>query len=105
MSTTFTCCTPPTYAHRWSVTVNLMPPTGPPTEKAPPELPAALRDPRPVIVAGAVLWALATVAAFTIDAVRDWRQVTIAGLGVSLVGISIFLWQRSASRRGRSPWP
>ncbi|MEI6253083.1 MAG: DUF2530 domain-containing protein [Mycobacteriaceae bacterium] len=71
-----------------------------PAEKAPPELPAALRDPRPVIVAGAALWALATLAAFTIAALKDWRPVTVAGLGVSVVGVSIFIWQRSAARRG-----
>lgn len=77
-----------------------MSPDGPPAEKAPPELPAALRDPRPVIVAGAVLWALATLASFTVAALEDWRPVTLAGLGVSVVGVSIFLWQRSAARRG-----
>jgi hypothetical protein len=77
-----------------------MSPNGPLAEKSPPELPAALRDPRPVIVAGAVLWAVAALAAFTIDALRDWRPVTVAGLGVGLLGLSIFLWQRSAVRRG-----
>ena len=73
---------------------------GPLTEKVPPELPAALLDPRPVIAAGAVLWALATLAAFTVDALRDWRPVTVAGLAVGVFGLSIFLWQRSAARRG-----
>jgi hypothetical protein len=77
-----------------------MSPNGPLAEKSPPELPAALRDPRPVIIAGAVLWALAALAAFTIEALEDWRPVTVAGLAVSLVGLSIFLWQRSAARRG-----
>ena len=77
-----------------------MSPNGPLVEKTPPELPATLRDPRPVIIAGAALWALATLAAFTIAALKDWRPVTIAGLGVSVVGVSIFLWQRAAARRG-----
>jgi hypothetical protein len=57
-------------------------------------------DPRPVILTGAVLWALATIGAFTIATLKDWRPVTIAGLGVSVLGVSIFVWQRSAARRG-----
>ena len=71
-----------------------------PDSVEPPPLPAALLDPRPVIVAGAVLWVLALIAAFTVPALQSWRPVTLAGLGVSVVGLSIFLWQRSAARRG-----
>lgn len=66
----------------------------------PPALPAALTDPRPVIVVGALLWALAALGAFTLPALQSWRPVTVAGLGVGVVGLSIFLWQRSAARRG-----
>lgn len=66
----------------------------------PPPLPAALLDPRPVIAVGALLWAVAAIAAFTVTALQPWRPVTVAGLGVGLVGLSIFLWQRSAARRG-----
>lgn len=66
----------------------------------PPPLPAALLDPRPVIGIGALLWAVATVAAFTIPALHSWRPTTLAGLGVGVLGFSIFLWQRSAARRG-----
>lgn len=65
-----------------------------------PPLPAALLDPRPVIAAGALLWALAAIAAFAIPALHGWRPITVAGLGVGVVGVSIFLWQRSAARRG-----
>ena len=65
-----------------------------------PPLPAALLDPRPVVAAGAGLWALAAIAAFLVPALHDWRPVTVAGLGVGVVGASIFLWQRSAVRRG-----
>jgi hypothetical protein len=65
-----------------------------------PPLPAALLDPRPVIVAGTILWAMVTLAAFTVPVLHTWRPITVAGLGVSLVGASIFLWQRSAVRRG-----
>jgi len=77
-----------------------MSPHVPLPEQTPPELPAALLDPRPVIGAGALLWALATVAAFAIPALESWRPVTVAGLGVGLFGFSLFLWQRSAARRG-----
>lgn len=72
--------------------------TGP--ETAVPELPARLRDPRPVILVGTVLWALAAVASFTVPILEHWRPVTVAGIGVSLFGLSLFLWQRSAARRG-----
>lgn len=69
-------------------------------EQAPPELPAALLDPRPVIGAGTLLWAIATLGAFVVPALQSWRPVTVAGLGVSLFGASLFLWQRAAARRG-----
>lgn len=71
-----------------------------PTEKIPPPLSAALLDPRPVIGAGALLWAVAALAAFTVPALHGWRPVTVAGLGVGLFGMSVFLWQRAAARRG-----
>ncbi len=82
-----------------SVTVKAMS-TEPLTEKIPPELSARLRDPRPVILVGTVLWAVAALASFTMPALEHWRPVTIAGIGVSLFGLSLFLWQRSAARRG-----
>ena len=69
-------------------------------EPTPPQLPAALLDPRPVIMAGAVLWALATIAAFVVPALEGWRPTALAGLGVGVLGTSIFLWQRTAARRG-----
>lgn len=78
--------------------LNTMTPTEP--EQRPPALPASLLDPRPVIAAGVVLWALATVAAFALPALESWRPVTVSGLGVGLFGISLFLWQRAAARRG-----
>ncbi len=65
-----------------------------------PELPAALLDPRPVVGVGALLWIVAAVAAFIVPALQGWRPVTLAGLGVSVFGASLFLWQRSAARRG-----
>ncbi len=69
-------------------------------EPQPPSLPAALLEPWPVIAAGAALWALATIAAFAVPALEGWRPVTLAGLGVGVLGTSIFLWQRTAARRG-----
>lgn len=65
-----------------------------------PELPPALLDPRPVIVVIACGWLLALVLAFTVESLHAWRPITIAGLGVGLLGTSIFLWQRHAVRRG-----
>ncbi|MBB2990811.1 hypothetical protein FHR72_002284 [Mycolicibacterium iranicum] len=69
-------------------------------EPQPPPLPAALLTPWPVIIAITCGWVLATVLAFTVAALHDWRPVTLAGLGVGVLGTSIFLWQRHAVRRG-----
>ncbi len=66
----------------------------------PPALPAALLDPRPVIGVGALLWAVAAVLAFTVTALETWRPITVAGLGVGVFGVLLFLWQRAAARRG-----
>lgn len=66
----------------------------------PPQLPAALLDPRPVIVVIACGWLLAMVLAFTVESLHAWRPITIAGLGVGVLGTSIYLWQRHAVRRG-----
>ncbi|MDT5087490.1 MAG: hypothetical protein QOG47_197 [Mycobacterium sp.] len=66
----------------------------------PPPLPAVLLDPWPMIVIGALAWLVAAVAAFVIPALTAWRPLTLAGLAVGVVGTSIFLWQRTAARRG-----
>jgi hypothetical protein len=66
----------------------------------PPQLPAPLLEPWPVIVAIALLWAVAAVLAFTVDGLHTWRPVTVAGFGVGALGTSIFLLQRRAVRRG-----
>jgi len=70
------------------------------SDPEPPPLPPALLDPRPVVVGGAVLWLLAALAAFTVPALHGWRPITVAGLGVGVLGASIFLWQLTAARRG-----
>jgi hypothetical protein len=66
----------------------------------PPALPAILLDPWPVIVVIAVGWLIAVILAFTVTGLHGWRPIAIAGLGVGALGTSIFLWQRSAVRRG-----
>ena len=66
----------------------------------PPNLPATLLKPWPVIVVIATGWVVAVVLAFTVPGLHDWRPTTIAGLGVGVLGTSIFLWQRHAVRRG-----
>jgi len=66
----------------------------------PPPLPPGLLEPWPVIVAGALAWLVVTVLAFTVSALQDWRPVCIAGLATGLLGTAIFLWQKSAARRG-----
>jgi Protein of unknown function (DUF2530) len=66
----------------------------------PPPLPTPLLEIWPVIATGALAWLVAAVAAFTVPALETWRPVTLAGLGVGLLGTGIFLWQRAAARRG-----
>ena len=66
----------------------------------PPPLPAALLKVWPVPVIGALGWLLAVAAAFLVPALVSWRPVTLAGVGVSALGTSIFLWQLAAARRG-----
>jgi hypothetical protein len=69
-------------------------------EPQPPTLPASLLAPWPVIVTIAAGWLVAVVLAFTVPALHDWRPTTVAGLGVGVLGTSIFLLQRQAARRG-----
>lgn len=76
-----------------------MSPESPPPREPPP-LSNALLAVWPVITLGAVAWLVAAGAAFLVPALDSWRPVTVAGLGVSLLGTGIFLWQRAAARRG-----
>lgn len=66
----------------------------------PPPLPAALLEAWPVIAVGALAWLVAAVTAFALPALAEWRPLTVAGLGVGLLGTGIFVWQRAAVRRG-----
>ncbi|CAN7609733.1 MULTISPECIES: DUF2530 domain-containing protein [Mycobacteriaceae] len=70
----------------------------PPPE--PPALPARLLEPAPVIIVLALGWLIAVALAFTVPGLHEWRPITIAGLGVGLLGTSIFLLQRRSARRG-----
>jgi hypothetical protein len=65
-----------------------------------PPLPPALLHIWPFIAVGALGWLLAAVAAFVAPSLESWRPVTLAGLGVGLLGTSIFVWQLAAARRG-----
>jgi hypothetical protein len=71
-----------------------------PDQPEPPALPAVLLQPSPVIIVIAVGWLIAAILAFTVAGLHEWRPIAVAGLGVGVLGTSIFLWQRSASRRG-----
>ena len=66
----------------------------------PPALPPGLLKPWPVIVVITAGWLIATVLAFTVSALHEYRPFVVAGLGVGVLGTSIFLWQRQAVRRG-----
>lgn len=66
----------------------------------PPALPEFLLKPWPVIAVITAGWVIATVPAFTVPALAEWRPYTVAGLGVGALGTSIVLWQRHAVRRG-----
>jgi hypothetical protein len=59
-----------------------------------------LLKPWPVIAVITAGWLIATVLAFTVSSLHAWRPYTIAGLGVGVLGTSIWLWQRHAVRRG-----
>ncbi|WP_046321973.1 DUF2530 domain-containing protein [Mycobacterium sp. UM_Kg1] len=72
----------------------------PPHSPEPPPLPTALLRVWPVIGAGFVGFCCATLAAFTVPALESWRSVSVGGLGVGLIGTTVFLVQRAAARRG-----
>ena len=65
-----------------------------------PQLAPALVDPARGIAAGALAWVVVTVLAFAVPALHEWRPIAVAGLATGLVGTAIFLWQKSAARRG-----
>lgn len=66
----------------------------------PPSLPPALLAVWPIITVGALGWLVAAAAAFLVHGLETWRPIAIAGLGVGVLGTSIFAWQLAAARRG-----
>jgi hypothetical protein len=77
----------------------LIPMSAEPHRTAPP-LPAALLHVWPFISLGALGWLAAVAAAFLVPSLQGWRPVALAGLGVGVLGTSIFLLQLAAARRG-----
>jgi Protein of unknown function (DUF2530) len=69
------------------------------SREAPP-LPSALLHIWPFIAVGVLGWIIALAAAFLVPSLQSWRPVTIAGLGVSALGTSIFMLQLAGARRG-----
>ena len=57
----------------------------------PPPLPALLLDPWPIIAIGALAWLVATVVVFLTPTLATSRPLCVAGLGVGVLGTSIFL--------------
>jgi uncharacterized protein DUF2530 len=70
-----------------------------PSPEAPRLSPSLLRV-WPFVASGFLGWLLAAAAAFVVPALHGWRPVTLGGLGVGLIGTSIFVWQLAAARRG-----
>ncbi len=66
----------------------------------PPPLPRALLEVWPVIAVGFLGWLIGAALAFTVPALQSWRPVALGGLGVGLLGTSIFVLQLAAARRG-----
>jgi hypothetical protein len=75
---------------------------GPSREQSPvpPPLPARLLAVWPIIAVGELGWLIATVAVFVLPTLQSSRPIMLAGLGVGLVGTSIFLLQLAGARRG-----
>ncbi|OBH88897.1 DUF2530 domain-containing protein [Mycobacterium sp. E2733] len=69
------------------------------SREAPP-LPPALLNAWPFVALGALGWLAAAAAAFFVPALQTWRPLTLAGLGVGVLGTSIFVLQLAAARRG-----
>lgn len=65
-----------------------------------PPLPSSLLEVWPVVAVGFVGWLIGAVLAFVVPALQSWRPVTLGGLGVGLIGTSIFVLQLAAARRG-----
>ncbi|WP_194817209.1 DUF2530 domain-containing protein [Nocardia sp. XZ_19_385] len=70
------------------------------TQKVP-EIPPRFTDPRPVLAVGSALWFIATIVVWVSgDRWETLRPVCLMGMGVGLLGLTIFLIQRRGARRG-----
>lgn len=68
----------------------------------PPQLPRVLLDPRPVVAAGFLAWAVATgVIALVSGTDSDLLPICYAGLVIGALGTVVFLIQRRGARSGR----
>lgn len=68
---------------------------------SPPLLSAAWTDPRPPVAAGMLAWLIALIVFLVVDGPSAPTTVVCwAGLGVGLLGLTIFVIQRAAARRG-----
>ncbi|MEV6774492.1 DUF2530 domain-containing protein [Nocardia sp. NPDC051030] len=65
-----------------------------------PEIPHRFTDPRPVLALGSLGWLIATILVWTNDNWADSRPICLMGLGVGLLGYTIFAIQRRGARRG-----
>jgi hypothetical protein len=70
---------------------------------APPPLPRALVDVRPLVIAGTVAWfvafgVLAVLRWGLHEPATEWLWICLAGGALGLVGLGIVTWQRSAFR-------
>ena len=65
-----------------------------------PPLPRALLEVWPVVVVGFLGCLIGAALAFLVPALHSWRPVALGGLGVGLIGTSIFVLQLAAARRG-----
>ncbi len=77
--------------------------------RAVPSLPRRLAEPTPVVLAGTALWfagaALLWIAPWGTGGPGIGFWTCIAGGVLGTIGYGVFLWQRSASRRGsRGAW-
>ncbi len=66
-----------------------------------PLLPHLWTDPRPPVAAGMLAWLIALIVFLIVDGPSaTTTAVCWAGLGVGFLGLTIFVVQRSAARRG-----
>lgn len=75
-------------------------PVEPGPNREPPPLPPALLNAWSFLAVGALGWVVAAAAAFLVPSLQGWRPLTLAGLGVTVLGTTIFVLQLAEARRG-----